>query len=98
MLKLIFIILLLLPSLDAKDITLTFKLRSIGYVSDFVVDANHLYAANDMKYYISNPEALAHYQLNSGDYVVCVTFSNSITYTRCVILIYLFFTSFTNTP
>ncbi|WP_415396414.1 WD40 repeat domain-containing protein [Sulfurimonas sp. CS5] len=48
MFKLIFIILLLLHSLDAKDITPTFKLRSIGYVSDFVVDANYLYAANDM--------------------------------------------------
>jgi len=40
--------LLLLCSLDARDIVPHYKLRSVGYVSDFVVDANHLYAANDM--------------------------------------------------
>ncbi|MDA3909411.1 MAG: nitrate reductase [Sulfurimonas sp.] len=48
MLKLLISFLLLLSLLDAKDIFPTFKLSSIGYVSDFVVDANNLYAANDM--------------------------------------------------
>ena len=35
-------------ALDAKDISPAFKFRSVGFVSDFVVDANYLYAANDM--------------------------------------------------
>ncbi len=34
--------------LDAKDISPSFKLKSIGFVNDFVVDGNYLYAANDM--------------------------------------------------
>ena len=34
--------------LDAEDISPTFKFRSVGFVNDFVVDANRLYAANDM--------------------------------------------------
>lgn len=42
------IFLLLLSGMHAKDIFPTFKLRSVGFVSDFVVDANKLYAANDM--------------------------------------------------
>lgn len=48
MFKLLTSIFLLFCMLDAKDIFPSFKLRSIGYVSDFVVDANRLYAANDM--------------------------------------------------
>ncbi|EDZ62915.1 periplasmic protein containing WD40 repeat domain [Sulfurimonas gotlandica GD1] len=48
MFKLIFTFLLLLSVVVAKDILPTFKLRSVGFVSDFVVDANLLYAANDM--------------------------------------------------
>lgn len=48
MFKLIFTFLLLLSTLVAKDIPPTFKLRSVGFVSDFVVEANLLYAANDM--------------------------------------------------
>ena len=48
MFKIIISFLLLLSLLDAKDILPSFKLRSVGYVNDFVVDANHLYAANDM--------------------------------------------------
>ncbi|WP_373000280.1 WD40 repeat domain-containing protein [Sulfurimonas sp.] len=48
MFKLFISFLLLLSLLDAKDIIPSFKLRSVGYVNDFVVDANHLYAANDM--------------------------------------------------
>jgi WD40 repeat protein len=48
MFKIIISFLLLLCLLDAKDIKPTFKLRSVGYVSDFVVNANYLYAANDM--------------------------------------------------
>lgn len=34
--------------LEAKDISPSFKLKSIGFVNDFVVDGNYLYAANDM--------------------------------------------------
>ncbi|WP_324171047.1 WD40 repeat domain-containing protein [Sulfurimonas sp.] len=34
--------------IDAKDIFPTFKLKSVGFVNDFVIDKNHLYAANDM--------------------------------------------------
>ncbi len=34
--------------IDAKDISPAFKLQSIGFVNDFVIDANKLYAANDM--------------------------------------------------
>lgn len=48
MFKLFITFILLLCTLDARDITPHYKLRSVGYVSDFVVDANHLYAANDM--------------------------------------------------
>ncbi len=34
--------------LYAKDVFPTYKLRSVGFVNDFVVEANYLYAANDM--------------------------------------------------
>lgn len=39
---------MLFSVLHAKDISPVFKLQSIGYVSDFVVNKNLLYAANDM--------------------------------------------------
>ncbi len=39
---------LLFSTLNAKDILPTFKFRSTGFVNDFVVNMNHLYAANDM--------------------------------------------------
>jgi WD40 repeat protein len=46
--KLLVFLFLLSSILNAKDILPTFKLRSIGFVSDFVVVADKLYAANDM--------------------------------------------------
>jgi len=45
----IFIILILLNCLsDAKDITPLYKFHSVGFVSDFVLNENKLYVANDM--------------------------------------------------
>lgn len=35
-------------SLEAKEISPVFKLKSIGFVNDFVIDGNYLYAGNDM--------------------------------------------------
>lgn len=46
--KFFLIYILLFLSLNAKDIYPTFKLRSVSFVSDFVINKNHLYAANDM--------------------------------------------------
>jgi len=48
MFKLLIFLFLLSSIVDAKDILPTFKLRSVGFVSDFVVDADRLYAANDI--------------------------------------------------
>ena len=47
MLKVFLLILLLLLTLDAKDIKPTFKLKSIGFVSDFVVVKDKIYVASD---------------------------------------------------
>ena len=38
---------LLLASLEAKEIYPQHKFKAIGYVSDFIVADNHLYAASD---------------------------------------------------
>ncbi len=46
--KYFFAICLIVIQINAKDISPTFKLKSIGFVNDFVIDNNHLYAANDM--------------------------------------------------
>ncbi len=46
--KLILSLFMLLSILDAKDISPIFKLKSVGFVNDFVIDNNKLYAANDM--------------------------------------------------
>ena len=48
MFKLILFLFTLLSIADAKDISPTFKLKSIGYVNDFVINDNKLYAANDI--------------------------------------------------
>ncbi len=40
-------LMLLISALPAKDILPLFRLHSVGFVSDFVVDQNRLYAAND---------------------------------------------------
>ena len=45
--KLIIIFLLILQTINAKEIHPTFTLKSIGYVNDFVVVKDKLYAAND---------------------------------------------------
>ena len=47
MTRLIIGILLFLSTLNAKEISPAFTLKSVGYVSDFVVDKDRLYAAND---------------------------------------------------
>ncbi|WP_373036127.1 nitrate reductase [Sulfurimonas sp.] len=48
MFKLFIFLFLLSSMLYSKDISPIFKLRSVGFVSDFVVYADKLYAANDM--------------------------------------------------
>ena len=40
-------LMLLISALPAKDILPLFRLHSVGFVSDFVVDQDRLYAAND---------------------------------------------------
>ena len=47
MIKIIITFFLLTLAIDAQEVFPTFKLKSVGFVNDFVVDANHLYAAND---------------------------------------------------
>jgi len=46
--KLLFILPLLLSIAFAKNITPTFTLKSVGFISDFTIDKNIIYVANDM--------------------------------------------------